>query len=87
MFFLPNAKDQPDHGIKFLRAGVVAINFMSWSRMHPFVGQTFYMFTHAPCGIPHWIFPYPFDLGFSRKNPNQNNPIMIRENCIPITGM
>ena len=38
---LPNAKDQPDHGIKFLRAGVVAINFMSWSRMHPFVGQLF----------------------------------------------
>ena len=38
-FFLPNAEDQPDHGIKFLRAGVVAINFMSWSRMHPIVGQ------------------------------------------------
>ena len=40
-FDLPNAKDQPDHGIKFLRAGAVAINFMSWSRMHPIVGQTF----------------------------------------------
>ena len=41
LFDLPNAKDQPDHGIKFLRAGAVAINFMSWSRMHPIVGQIF----------------------------------------------